>query len=182
MKHLLLGILTLYSIGTFGQENENQLKKVARVNFLSPGIELEIPISKQSLLTANAGIGISGSYPNLSFGDGFIYYTAPFLDLSYKRPYNREKRSNEGKNIQFNAANYYGIRLNTNFKEFASHNLLRTDNIDFAVGPTWGMQRAYGKFHMLFDLGPVYYFDTKGKHGFWPLMAQINIGWNLKEW
>jgi len=32
---------------------------------------------------------------------------------------------------------------------------------------------------MLFNLGPVCYFDTKGNGGFYPFMIELNIGYNL---
>ena len=70
----------------------------------------------------------------------------------------------------------------TNFKEFKSQNIERKDDISFDFGPTWGIQRAYGKMHFLFDIGSVYYFDTKGNNGFFPIMIQLNIGFNVKKW
>jgi len=72
--------------------------------------------------------------------------------------------------------------LVTNFKEFKSQNIERKDDISFDFGPTWGIQRAYGKMHFLFDIGSVYYFDTKGNNGFFPIMIQLNIGFNVKKW
>ncbi len=67
-------------------------------------------------------------------------------------------------------------------KEIDSENIIRKDDIDFAFGPTWGIQRAYGNLHLLFDVGPVYYFDTKGNSGFFPIALQLNIGFDLKKW
>ncbi|XLS29157.1 hypothetical protein ACJD0Z_18410 [Flavobacteriaceae bacterium M23B6Z8] len=37
----------------------------------------------------------------------------------------------------------------------------------------------YGKIHLLFDVGPYYYFDTKDNHGFFPLISQFTIVFNL---
>ncbi|MGO2357605.1 MAG: hypothetical protein ACTH6G_04770 [Mesonia sp.] len=47
------------------------------------------------------------------------------------------------------------------------------------MGPTWGIQRSYGKFHLLFDVGTIYYFDTKGNGNWFPIMIQLNLGFNL---
>jgi len=179
MKKALSALFIFISIISFAQETKSDLQKIIRANFLSPGVEIEFPISAKSTISANAGIGISGSYKNLSHAHGFNYFISPFLDLSYKKIYNRNSRANKGKSLLYNSGNYWGIRLLTNFKEIESHNIVRKDNIDFAFGPTWGLQRAYGRFHFLFDLGPVYYFDTKGNSGFFPIMMQLNLGYNL---
>lgn len=179
MKKILSALFTFICIISFAQETKNDLQKIVRVNFLSPGIEVELPVSIKSTISANTGIGISGSYKNLSHAHGFNYFISPFLDLSYKNIYNRNSRANKGKNLLCNSGNYWSIRLLTNFKEIESKNIIRKDNIDFAFGPTWGIQRSYNKFHFLFDLGPVYYFDTKGNSGIFPIMVQLNLGYNL---
>lgn len=183
MKKQLYLLFIFISLISLGQETTNELQNIFRANVLSPGLEMEVPLSNNSTFAANTGIGIQGSYNDLSYtGTGFIYFIAPFVDLSYKKFYNRDKRLTKGKNISSNSGNYWGAKLLTNLKEVESHNMIRKDDIDFAVGPTWGIQRAYGNFHYLFDIGPVYYFDTKGNNGFFPIMLQLNIGFDLKKW
>ncbi|GAB1454423.1 hypothetical protein MASR2M47_44790 [Draconibacterium sp.] len=183
MKKIIFVLVVFISNISVGQKAANDMEKVFRVNAISPGLEFELPVSAKSTMAANAGIGIQGTYLNLDdTNSGVTYYIAPFLDLSYKYLYNRDKRIAKGKSIEFNSGNYWGLRLLTNFKEIESHNVSRRDDINFAFGPTWGIQRAYGKMHLLFDLGPVYYFDTKGNNGFFPVMLQLNIGYNLKKW
>jgi hypothetical protein len=56
----------------------------------------------------------------------------------------------------------------------------RTSELDYAFGPTWGIQRSFNQFYVLFDVGPYVYFDMKGKYGFLP-MFQLNIGYNLRK-
>lgn len=183
MKKIVLSLCLIAGLNCFGQDVTEELHEIIRVNVISPGIELEMPINNASSLALNAGVGVSGSYKNLSYtNSGFTYFISPFMDLSYKNFYSLDKRIAKGKSISGNSGNYWGLRLLSNFKEFESENIIRKDNIDFAFGPTWGIQRAYGNFHFLFDIGSVYYFDTKGNNGFFPLMLQLNIGYNLKEW
>ena len=190
MKKSISLIFVFFSIVCLAQENSSNLERVFRVNVLSPGIEFETPVSAKSTLSINPGIGLQGAYSNLSYtynigqktNNPLTYYIAPFLDLSYKTYYNRDKRQAKGKSLAFNSGNYWAIRLLSNFKELETHNMTRTDHTDFAFGPTWGIQRAYGDFHLLFDLGPVYYFDTKGNNGFFPIMLQLNLGFDLKKW
>jgi len=183
MKRLALFCALLISINAFGQKKENTLEKVFRVNVINPGVEFELPISKKSTLAVNPGIGFHGSNLYLGYtGNGLTYYISPFLDFSFKKIYNQENRASKEKNINYNSRNYWGLRLLTNFKEFESKNIDRKDDISFEFGPTWGIQRAYGKMHLLFDVSSVYYFDSKGNNGFFPIMLQLNIGFNLKKW
>jgi hypothetical protein len=60
-------------------------------------------------------------------------------------------------------------------------NFIRFDNNSFAIGPTWGIQRAYGRFNLAYSMGPVYYFDTSGNHNWFPLNLEINFGYNLRR-
>jgi hypothetical protein len=183
MKKLTLLFGLLICINVWGQNKETPLKNVFRINAISPGVELELPISNKSTIAINPGIGIHGSYLNLDYtNSGITYYVSPFMDLSYKKIYNLEKRASKGKNTDYNSGNYWGLRLLTNFKEFESKNILRKDDMSFEFGPTCGIQRAYGKMHLLFDVGSVYYFDTKGNNGFFPIMLQLNVGFNMKKW
>ena len=185
MKRIVFILGLVACMNVFGQETENNLQKTFRINMINPGVEYELPISKKSTIAVNPGIGIHGSYLNLDYDNinsGITYYISPFMDLSYKYIYNQEKRASKGKNINYNSGNYWGLRLLTNFKEFESKNILRKDDISFEFGPTWGIQRAYGKMHLLFDVGSVYYFDTKGNNGFFPIMLQLNLGFNVKNW
>lgn len=85
----------------------------------------------------------------------------------------------KSKNLEYNSGNYWGIRFLTKFNEFDIGTNDREDNLDFALSPTWGLQRAYGKVHFLFDIGPAYYFDTKGNSYFFPFMIHLNLGYNL---
>jgi hypothetical protein len=103
---------------------------------------------------------------------------SPFADLQGKYFYNFEKRIKKGKNTAFNSANFLSLRFLYRGKSL-SENFERTSNLDFSIGPTWGIQRSWGRVHYLFDVGPVYYFDTKGNSGILPVMIQLNVGYNL---
>ncbi|WP_423129066.1 hypothetical protein [Gaoshiqia sp. Z1-71] len=183
MKSQIYILLIFMNIAAFGQETTNDLQKIIRANVLSPGLEMEMPITNKSAISANVGIGINGSYKNLSYANsGLTYFLSPFLDLSYKRYYSRDAMLSNGENIPPNSGFFWGVRLLTNFKEIETENIIRKDDIDFAFGPTWGIQRAYGSLHLLFDAGPVYYFDTIGNCGFFPIALQLNIGFDVKRW
>ncbi|WP_228236851.1 hypothetical protein [Allomuricauda sp. M10] len=153
---------------------------IFRVNFINPALEYELKIGGFSVLSAAGGIGYSGSYRELEVqgANGFAYIISPFLDIQHKWFYNRTKRAASGKYIGYNSGNYFSLRGISRFGSIAE-NVTRTDNVDFAIGPTWGLQRSNSKLHFLFDIGPQYYTDTVGNSGFFPIMIQINIGLNL---
>ena len=180
MKKGLLFIIGLLIINqTFGQENYSKNQNILIINFINPGIEFEYSISDNSKIAINIGIGVSMSYPELTIIQPHnAFFTSTFLDLHYKNIYNFDKRKSNNRNIEYNAGNFIGLKLIGRGKSFNS-TMTRTDNVDFTVGPTWGMRRNFNKINMLFDLGPVYYFDTKGNSGFYPIMFEINIGYNI---
>lgn len=180
---LLVLTFSLLSTLTFSQEeNTITTEKIWRLNFLNPGIEIEVPTSQFSTFSSGTGIGYGGGYPDLTFGgNGFIYIISPFLDLQHKWFYNLNKRHRKNRTTVHNSGNFISIRFITRGPSIAE-NVWRTSNFDFAIGPTWGIQRKYGKnFHLLFDAGPQYYMDTKGNGNFWPIMLQLNLGFDFKK-
>jgi len=186
MKKLLLTIFCLIGIHSYAQEynsvseiEDGFTENVFRINFLNPGVEYELALGQKSTLSAGLGIAYGGSYPDLSGnGSGFIYLISPFLDVQYKRFYNFEKRLAKNKNIAHNSGNFLSARIYTRGETIES-NFSRTSNYDFAVGPTWGIQRNYGSFHLLFDVGSIYYLDTKGNGNWFPIMLQLNLGFDF---
>ncbi|MDE0535699.1 hypothetical protein [Tenacibaculum sp. L6] len=179
MKKTFLLICSLFAVSLFSQEKQTQ--SVWRINFLNPGVEYETPTGNNSTLSIGAGIGYSVSYPHTDHtaGSGFITSFNPFLDIQHKWFYNFDKRKTKGLNITNNSGNFISARVLTRGESlFGNSN--GTDGLDFAVGPTWGIQRKYGKnFHFLFDMGPIYYFDVNGNGYYFPLMLQLNLGFDL---
>ncbi len=165
-------------------QNTNDIgtEKVWRVNFLNPAIELEIPTGQYSTFSSSLGVDYGGGYPDLtSGGSGFIYVISPFADFQHKWFYNLNKRTDKNRNTTNNSGNFVSFRLVTRGNSIAE-NVNRTSDFDFAFGPTWGIQRKYGKrFHLLFDVGPQYYMDTKGNGNIWPIMFQLNLGFDFRK-
>lgn len=182
-KNLLTLLFGLLVILTYAQETDKiATEKIWRVNFLNPGVELELPTGNYSTFSAGIGIGYNGGYPDLTTGgSGFIYIISPFLDIQEKWFYNLNKRNKKNRTIANNSGNFISLRFVTRGNSIAE-NVNRTSDFDFAFGPTWGIQRKYGKrFHLLFDVGPQYYFDTEGNGNIWPIMFQLNLGFDFKK-
>lgn len=173
---LALGLVAAFAVSA---QEETAPTNVWRVNFLNPGVEYEMPVRNKSTISANVGIGYGASHPNLTpYASGWLYMIAPYIDLQYKYLYNLQRRAQKGKNTEYNSSNYIGLRMLSRGKALKS-NFTRTRDFDVALGPVWGLQRAYGKFHLLFSAGPIYYADMAGKSGFFPVMLELNLGFNL---
>ena len=181
IQHLLFIIFSINLLSA-QDSGDSKTKNVFRVNFVNPSLEYEFTTGKNAVLSVGAGVGYGGSYRELEVqgANGLVYIVAPFTDIQHKWFYNRNKRISKGKDVEYNSGNFISVRGISKFSSIAE-NVTRTDNIDFAIGPTWGLQRSYKKVHFLFDIGPQYYFDTIGNSGFFPLMVQINLGLNLSS-
>ncbi len=165
---------------TYGQDTI-KTKNLFVLNIINPGIVYEYSISDNSKISANLGYGISMSYPELTKSQpGNAFFLAPFFDLHYKYIYNRNRRIKQNKNVLYNSGNFLGVKLVGRGDNY-DKGLVRTDNIDLAVGPTWGLQRSMKKFLLNFNMGPQFYMDTKGNYGFYPIMVEINIGYVLNR-
>lgn len=184
MKKILLTlIIGLIATLNYAQEkNGIKTEKVWRVNFLNPAIELEIPTGQYSTFSSALGIGYGGGYPDLTFGgNGLIYIISPFADFQQKWFYNLKRRNGKNRETGNNSGNFVSLRFISRGHSIAE-NVNRTSDFDFAFGPTWGLQRKFGKnFHLLFDVGPQYYIDTNGNGNLWPIMLQLNLGFDLKR-
>lgn len=180
MKKTLVALaLVLFTVASVSAQEETAPTNVWRVNFLNPGVEYELPVMKNSTISANVGVGYGASHPNLTpYASGWLYMLAPYVDLQCKYLYNIQRRAQNGKNTEYNSANYIGLRMLSRGKALKS-NFTRTRDFDVALGPVWGLQRAYGKFHLLFSAGPIYYADMAGNSGFFPVMLELNLGFNL---
>ncbi len=176
----LIGLVFAYTTNT--QVTHRNTERVWRLNIINPAIEYEHHLYKDSPLTVNLGTGMERSCKNLAEDPSKPYYNyfmnAPYVDARYKKFYNLDERELQGKNTQYNSGNYFGARFLVRGPEIYS-SFTRTDNFDYSFGPNWGLQRAFGKTHLQFDVGPMYYFDSNGNSGIFPLMIDLNFGYNL---
>ena len=175
--------LALFSLVSSGQEiqADSELKNNLLVNFVNPALEYEWVTSKSTILSGALGIGYNGAYEELTISeDGFNYIIQPFFDVQFKLMYNRQKRERKNRIVYKNSGNFVSFRGIARGWSLAD-NIVKSDDFDFAIGPTWGIQRSYGKFRFLVDIGPQYYFDSLGNEGFFPFMIQVNLGLNLSK-
>lgn len=176
--------LILFSVLGMGQdaESDSELQNNLIVNFINPALEYEWVTGKSTLLSGAVGVGYNGAYRDLTIANnGFNYIIQPFIDLQFKWMYNRKKRADKNRILHKNSGNFVSFRGIARGWSIADNLVFKSDDFDFAIGPTWGIQRSYNKFRFLMDIGPQYYFDTVGNSGFFPFMVQVNIGLNLSK-
>lgn len=179
MKKLIVIIISLFILKPIIAQDVGAKRSIFRLNFINPGIEYEYSVSNKSNISANIGYGLLASYPNTTaVQPQNAPLFAPFFDLHYKIIYNFDKRKSKNKTIDYNAGVFFGIKFIGRGKNI-DNGLIRTDDFDFAIGPTWGIRRNFKKNSILFNIGPQYYFDTKGNNGFYPIMFELNIGYIL---
>lgn len=184
-KIRILLIVFAFSFHCFAQNeiSDNSVSNNLIVNVISPGLDYELAVGRKSLISLGIGVGYSGSYEEITAikNNGFNYVIAPFAEMQYKYLYNRDNRLKKRKVIAHNSGNFVSFRIIRRGPSIAA-NLTRTNNIDFSIGPTWGLQRSFKKnLRLLFDIGPQYYFDTLGNGGVFPIMVQVNLGFSLSH-
>ena len=181
-KYLLFISFVILTKLTYAQENPIiKTEKVWRVNFLNPGIELELPTGHYTTFSVGLGVGYGGGYPDLTLSkrNAFIFIISPFMDIQQKWFFNLNDRFTQNKSVDNNSGNFISVRFISRGGSIVE-NITRTSDFDFSIGLTWGIQRKYGKnFHLLFDVGPQYYFDTAGNGNFLLYMLQLNLGFDL---
>ncbi|MCH4824601.1 hypothetical protein ML462_15615 [Gramella lutea] len=181
MKLPILALLFFLSFTIYGQQQKTYTtEKVWRINYLNPGAELELPTGDYSTFSTELGVGYAGGYSDVTYsGNDLTFIFAPFLDLQQKWFFNINKRIRNNRTVENNSGNFLSARLITRGNTFVEKEN-RSSDFDFAFGPTWGIQRKYGKnFHLLFDIGPQFFLDTKGNGNFFPVIFQLNLGFDL---
>ncbi|MGO1752190.1 MAG: hypothetical protein ACTHYV_06835 [Psychroflexus sp.] len=184
MKKFFCACMLFISCWSFSQEKIQETRlteEVFRVNLINPGVEYEFPTSDFSTLSTGLGVGYSGVIDELTVSKktGFKYIIAPFLEVQHKLFYNLNKRKRKDKSIVNNSGNFITAGLQAKGPSIAD-NVERTSDYDFSLGLAWGIQRSYKeKYHLLFHIGPKYFFDTKGNGGFFPILIQLNLGFDL---
>lgn len=177
MKTFLVSIILLLMQCSFAQDTTYGKQNVLRLNFINPGIEYEHSISKVLKLNSNVGFGVSAIFPNTAvmvYDKGFFF--SAFLDIQFRAYYDTEDRIKRGRNVEYNAGDFFGFKFNGRGPDIKS-DLVRSSSFDFYIGPIWGLKRNYDKLNILFDFGPVYYFDNK-YNGYYA-MLELCLGYNI---
>lgn len=132
----------LIASGTLlAQEKKSVEKSIFNVQagFVGLYANNELKLYKDLVLRTEVGLE-----PSWFVGNGTIWH--PNLRLEPRYYYNMGKRSEDGKNIQNNSGNFFGVAFN--YRPAA--NLFKSsDNIrgieSYSVVPKWGIRRSFAK-------------------------------------
>lgn len=174
MRKIITAIFMLGTILLSAQNDTNEVEKsMFKVNFLiTPGIEYEVGLSKNTTLDFRLGTGLGYVKTNNNEEYG-IFLTG---EAAYRYYYNFEKRASKGKNTKGNSANY--VALSTFFMGGDPIIGKIKADVDYLaqLGPVWGFQRTYNSgFNLGLDLGAGYVFTNTD--GFVAPIVNFRLGW-----
>lgn len=200
-KLFLLLITTGFSVFCFAQDKApvTELQRILRASFLlAPGVEMEFPLNSTSTILVTAFLEGAFRYDHVpefflypEFPDltaplperEFMYIVYPGIRVSYRYFYNFNSRVARNRRTTGNSGNFLAMDFITRFGD-----ILRTegfsprDFISFSISPQWGIQRAFGSFHISCSIGPVLYYDSKGRYDFDYISLIFRIGFDLTRW
>lgn len=155
MKKYLLAIALFISLTVVAQEIVKDQQYSINLGF--PGLSLagEFRIAPQSTILASAGYGILSintvnvnRYRGKAEKAGDVSFPkpgiAPFISLENRNYYNLQKRLSNGKLIENNSGNYWGLRATA----FLPPALVVGENehikTNYRFGAIYGLQRSFG--------------------------------------
>ncbi len=142
---LIIAILFLGINTVFSQENSQMLQKQFKLdfNFMGAGISYEIPLAKKWTVDLSAGIG-GGSTSAKDFKWVLNSSPALYLKSEFKYIYNRDRRSEKGKNNTANSGNYFAFQTKYTSKRLSKSSTETSLQNTLLTEIHWGMQRSLG--------------------------------------
>ncbi len=177
MKKLFLSaIITFCALSTVAQQLNTTKKGILKVNFLTPGIEYEMPLGEKTSLNFNFGTTFGFS---AGTGRKTEWGVIPLLNSQYRYYYNFEKRLRKNKRIDYNSGNFLSITSILYSDIFLSNSV----SLDYTgvIGPTWGLQRtSQSGFNFTLNMGAGMWFGNGSGTDFGPIIG-LRLGWLLKK-
>lgn len=164
---LLSSISTCFAEETETPTTESKTTLQWRINYICPGVELEIPIQKRTSLVANANIDYSFSKKK----EYSIHSFYPIMGVQYRFYYNLDDTPNNTKNCGA------FFTLKCAYEALYEHYKTSSTSDDlFYVSPSWGFQWVKRHTFINFEIGPgIYYTDND-----WAIslaFVSAKIGW-----
>lgn len=158
---ILLFILLALPAYTFAQSPATESIIGGQIGFLGGWAYAEYPIGSKSVIRGE--LGLDGGIWAGSFRNNTVLALAPVATLSPRYYYNLSKRSDRGKRVAGNAANFISLRTKFHPGWFTLSNTegLATDS-GITVLPTWGIRRTIGRrfnYEVGFGLGYTHRWD-----------------------
>ncbi len=178
-------MISILYISVYSQANDGVEPTMLKINFIDPGIEYEIKVTKKSTLMFGVGTGVSLG----SFNGHTEFGVFPSIE-GHARYYNNiDRRIKKGKNISNNSGNYMSLMTLYQFSKSLIGNLLYTSDA-FLIGPVYGMQRTYNSgFNWGFEAGGLYatreagffFNNEKSEYADYIPWANFSVGWIIRN-
>lgn len=175
MKKGMFTLFCLYSVVLSLRGQEDNVTNQGRIDLSLSGLSIayELPVSRK--VAFEAAVGLGAGYDVSDGGYSYHYYLddpSAFATLGVKYLYNRPKRVEKGKSLDYNSGNYWGVKA-----KYATTTIINDFNYETMLfGIHWGVQRrlsnhiSYG-----FNLGIGYGFDLSEYKGVGSLFPDCNI-------
>lgn len=138
----------IYTHAQIKKVSEGNVESVFKVNFLTPGIAYEHPVSKK--VSVYAEVNTTLYIVKYTLSDNINAYVTPNFNVQTRYYFNGEKRIEKNKRVEKNSMNYISLYFEKNVAR-NEHNLPSLAKL----GVVWGMQRNQpGRFSFDFNIGP----------------------------
>ena len=129
--------------------------------FFPPGLEYEIALAQNTTLDLNAYLGFQMSF-NSNNSSSNYFLVRPVFEGQVRQYYNFRKRQKMSLNTDYNSGNFValdGIYMLKSLNK-PENVFVQTASV-FAIGPVWGMNRAYPKgFNLSLHVGAGYISES----------------------
>lgn len=184
---LLIALMSVLLLSSKSNAQSDDLKRITRLNYVNPAIQMEFPTSTNTMFVTSAGFGFNPIYYNNQNRSGMLasvntYMFNFFINADQLFYINRKKRETKGKNTANNSGNFF--KINTHINGPAAYTTMdRYSDWNFSFSVLYGWKRAFGKnskFHYEFAFGlAAFNINTLGQTNWDPFALQFNIGHKL---
>ncbi len=176
MKKTITAIFLLSTIMVSAQNDTNGVERHQfKANLLlTPNLDYEIGVSKNSTIGFNLGTGFA--WVEEAFVDETEFGVFLVFSSYYRYYYNFKRRQEKGKNTARNSANYVGVLASYLPGDPIIGDIELEDDYAFAAGPVWGFQRTYWK-RLNFGLELGVGFGATENFGTIVPIGNLNLGW-----
>lgn len=151
MNHFKVGLFFCFcmnqSLPESKAQEEAEVEKVLKVNFISPGIAYETRVGRRQTIYSEAFLALYFGYSYSSnFGSSSFFRASPSLETGYRYYYNGNKRASKGVNTSLNSMNYLTFVYQPGFNDWAISDDYITEfkkRFTNTFGIAWGFQRNY---------------------------------------
>lgn len=186
MKKIIIIIILMLINNGYSQEINNVEKGVLKLSVLTPSIEYELGLSKNT--TLNFGIGTSVNIEeydsNYNYKTDKVFFgLTPVFGTQFRYYYNFNRRSRKGRNVENNSGNYFSLLGKYELGDVIIGKIRRNYSNSFFVGTLYGVQRSY-KNKMFFNVEGgigLQKYDDNNDYIDTAILINVKFGWMFNK-